>query len=702
MIEPLPFYPRDFFDGGKISLRHFEKPRVSIIIPVYNQLTYTLNCIYSLVQSIEEISYEIILVDDCSTDETAEALSQATNLYYLRNETNQGFLRNINRGLQTSRGEYVLLMNNDILVYPRFLEAMVQTFERDKTVGAVGGMVLYPNLLIHEAGGYFNRHGKATMWGRGESPTDPEFNFVKVVDYCSGCCLLIRRLMPDGELAQLDSVYAPAYYEDSDFCLRLKAHFGLNTVFQPEAKLIHFESVSYSEKRKNLIAVNEQTFLARWHIDFIDWSFERARYFRDALVIMDAEGATFDELFFGQIARIVPHARVFFYDKYAEPLLIKKMQQMGVQVINQRDARSLDYLRTGLELSERILMHVVGKRRKLIRSAWFFKTKFFSKKFRYIRSLNKFGADFKHKTPHIPPKAIRHTKKRLASLGELDYISDGGIYNPGMLSTETGYFGLFRVEANYDAYEGKKFDLPCLPVYFEFNSKLEKTRHIILQPPKYKKQTRVEDFRILRYRDQVLVAHPGMRIDKQRRGFRQYLSVLNLQNQSVDSFRSFESFSKREEKNWGWFTRGDELYMIYSISPWIIYQYDIINDRFTQVIAEEKNRAWPTQNFRSVSSLPIEYEGNYLLFVHGVTADRNYTQSAVIFDKFTLQPLYHTPSPIFQGGMEDGRHRRVFYVTSVVAEENRLLVFYGEGDSHTSVAIIDRNEFNNIIYNHRI
>lgn len=383
----LPFHPRGFFDGENIVLPHFEIPRVSILIPVYNQLDYTLNCLYSLAQSISEVAYEVILIDDCSTDETQHVVSKLSNLCYVRNETNQGFLRNINAGIRKSRGDFVLFLNNDMLFYPQFLEAMVQSFEYDNSVGAVGGMVLHPDLLIHEAGGYFNRYGKATMWGRGESPNNPEFNFVRVVDYCSGCCLLTRRLMPNGQLTELDTIYETAYYEDSDFCLKLKAHFGLKTVYQPEAKLIHYESVSYAGNRPKLIAVNEEKFLSRWKAEFTVWADQREKYYRKALIVVHNFELAISQALLDSLQVYVRQTRVVLLTKSADSHQILKAQQLGIQVIDERHEQAQKFVQSMFDASQEFHFYYVQKKDFRILSFFYLKFRYYKKKLRRLRSL---------------------------------------------------------------------------------------------------------------------------------------------------------------------------------------------------------------------------------------------------------------------------------------------------------------------------
>ena len=84
------FYPIDFFKENTIRFHDTKSPRVSIIIPVFNEVIYTLNCLYSLQENIQDIDYEIIVINDNSTDDTQKFLSQIPNLKIIK-KCKQGY-----------------------------------------------------------------------------------------------------------------------------------------------------------------------------------------------------------------------------------------------------------------------------------------------------------------------------------------------------------------------------------------------------------------------------------------------------------------------------------------------------------------------------------------------------------------------------------------------------------------------------------
>lgn len=220
-----------------------DAPRVSIIIPVYGQHLHTFSCIGSIALHTRDIPYEIIVADDVSPEPAAVALAGVSGIRILRNETNQGFLRNCNRAAQAARGDYLVILNNDTLVTEGWLEALLQPFERDVKTGIVGAKLIYPDGKLQEAGGILWRDGSAWNYGRGDDASKPEYNYLREVDYCSGACLVIARGL-FAELGGFDESFAPAYCEDSDLCLTVRER-GLKVIYQPQAQIVHFEGVSH-------------------------------------------------------------------------------------------------------------------------------------------------------------------------------------------------------------------------------------------------------------------------------------------------------------------------------------------------------------------------------------------------------------------------------------------------------------------------
>ena len=241
-------------------------PRVSVIIPAYNQIDYTLTCLRSLAGSGDRIEFETIVVDDHSNDDTPERLAGIDGLRWHRNERNLGFIGACNAGALLARGEFIVFLNNDTKVKPGWLDALIGTFDSHPRTGLVGAKLIYPDGRLQEAGGLVFSDASGWNVGRFDDPADPRYNTVREVDYCSGAAIALRRELFT-ELGGFDPRYAPAYYEDTDLAMKVRAH-GLKVLYQPRSEVIHFEGISHGTDLGSGIkahqVANQARFLERW------------------------------------------------------------------------------------------------------------------------------------------------------------------------------------------------------------------------------------------------------------------------------------------------------------------------------------------------------------------------------------------------------------------------------------------------------
>lgn len=242
------------------------KPEVSIIIPVYNQFGYTYNCLKAILEHTVGVEYEVIVADDCSTDQVRELERVVTGITVLHNEKNLKFLMNCNQAAQYAKGEYILFLNNDTQVQPNWLRPMVELFEKKKDVGMVGSKLVYPDGCLQEAGGILWKDGSAWNYGHYKNPTGPEYCYVKEADYISGASIMIRASLWK-EIGGFDEEFAPAYYEDTDLAFEVRKH-GYKVFLQPASVVVHFEGVSNgtdtSTGLKNYQIVNHDKFYKKW------------------------------------------------------------------------------------------------------------------------------------------------------------------------------------------------------------------------------------------------------------------------------------------------------------------------------------------------------------------------------------------------------------------------------------------------------
>src|SRR5690606_37770521 len=229
-------------DYQPLQLASVNQPVVSIIVPVYHQFQHTYHCLKSIAALTDKTPYEVIVVDDCSSDETIQMEQIISGIRYHRQTQNGGFIRSCNKGAQLARGEFLLFLNNDTEAQNNCIDALVATFTQRPDAGLVGSQLLYPDGRLQEAGGIVFSDGSGWNYGRLESPDAPEFGHLRAVSYCSGASVMIRRHL-FSELGQFDDRYAPAYYEDTDLAFAVRAA-GLQVYYQPLSRVIHFEGIS--------------------------------------------------------------------------------------------------------------------------------------------------------------------------------------------------------------------------------------------------------------------------------------------------------------------------------------------------------------------------------------------------------------------------------------------------------------------------
>jgi GT2 family glycosyltransferase len=252
--------------AAQLLFAQVEDPEVSIVIPAYGHIDFTLQCLESIAAAQTGVEYEVVIVDDTSEDRTFEILSVVPNLRVIRNEENLGFLASCNRGARESRGRYLLLLNNDTEVSDRWLDDLIETFGTFPDAGMVGAKLVFADGTLQEAGGIVWRDGSAWNYGRNQDADTPACNYVREVDFCSGACLLIDRQYYL-DLGGFDARYSPGYYEDVDLAFRVRAS-GKKVYYQPAARIVHHEYVSSGGDLetgfKRFQDINAARFYERW------------------------------------------------------------------------------------------------------------------------------------------------------------------------------------------------------------------------------------------------------------------------------------------------------------------------------------------------------------------------------------------------------------------------------------------------------
>ncbi|MBX9748529.1 MAG: glycosyltransferase [Roseococcus sp.] len=250
----------------KLSLPQAASPEVSIVIPAHNAFEATYLCIASLIFAFSEASFEVILVDDGSTDMTVQAEMIFEGVRILRHAEPQGFVGACNAGARLARGRFIAFLNNDTEVTSRWLDELLAVFANFDDVGLAGAKLLYPNGRLQEAGGLVWNSGNPWNVGRHGNAADPRYNYLRQVDYLSGAAILIPRPLW-AELGGFAPEFAPGYFEDTDLAMRVR-QAGRKVVYVPSAQVVHFEGqssgTSITTGMKRFQEVNRPKFKRKW------------------------------------------------------------------------------------------------------------------------------------------------------------------------------------------------------------------------------------------------------------------------------------------------------------------------------------------------------------------------------------------------------------------------------------------------------
>jgi GT2 family glycosyltransferase/cytochrome c-type biogenesis protein CcmH/NrfG len=254
--------------GNKIALDYMSKidgKLVSIIIPVYNQLEYTKGCIKSI-RKYTNIPYELIVIDNASTDGTYEYLNSQTDIRLIRNEVNLGFPKAVNQGISIANGNYILIMNNDVVVTRGWLENLISHIDSDKHMGIVAPMSNYASgaQLLKGADKLYSNEDELQKFAEYIYRVNMGRRFE--IPHVTGLCMLIKREVID-KIGGFDERFSPGNFEDDDFCLRAKLA-GFKIAIAEDVFIHHFGSKSFTaegvEKFKEILERNRKLFIEKW------------------------------------------------------------------------------------------------------------------------------------------------------------------------------------------------------------------------------------------------------------------------------------------------------------------------------------------------------------------------------------------------------------------------------------------------------
>ena len=225
------------------SGRTFQRwPLVSLIILNWNGLTHLKTCLPSIL-STDYPDYEVILVDNGSTDGSVDYVAQNFDVQVLPQERNLGFAGGNNVGLKAARGEIRVLLNNDITVRPMWLRELASAMLCDLQVGIAGCKILFPDEKTIQHAGATLTFPLAYSHHYGYQEEDKgQFDELRQVDYVTGAAFAVKAEVLDS-VGYLDEGFFPIYYEESDYCARARQR-GYKVLYVPDSVVIHHESAT--------------------------------------------------------------------------------------------------------------------------------------------------------------------------------------------------------------------------------------------------------------------------------------------------------------------------------------------------------------------------------------------------------------------------------------------------------------------------
>lgn len=249
-----------------IEFPHYERPTVSLLIPLFARADLTHACLCSIRDSTSRVAYEVILIDDDADAQTRALLDGVRGAKILRNDSNLGYLRSINRGGAVARGEWLVIFNNDTEVTPGWLSAMLDCAESAPDIGVVTPKFVYPDGRLNEAGGIIWRDGTGLNFGRGDNPERFQYEYRRETDYGSAAALMVSaELWRDA--GGFDERFMPMFYEDADLCFEARER-GLRVVYEPKALVVHIEGATtgtdLTSGHKRFQEENRPKFVAKW------------------------------------------------------------------------------------------------------------------------------------------------------------------------------------------------------------------------------------------------------------------------------------------------------------------------------------------------------------------------------------------------------------------------------------------------------
>jgi len=237
------------------------RPPMSVVIPVCNQLDFTRRCLDTLTAGSRS-DMEIMVVDNGSSDGSTEYLTDRGDVTVIRNETNLGFAAAVNQGLREARGQFLLVLNNDVVVPERMIERLLDTADSNRQYGLIGAVTNWAAPSQQVEAGYEDLSGLESF---AEQRWTEYGDTLRHAEMLIGFCMLIRRDVID-TIGLFDEAYGVGNFEDNDLSLRASLA-GFKLGIADGVYLHHFGGRTFAGEGFDygaLMQENHRRFLAKW------------------------------------------------------------------------------------------------------------------------------------------------------------------------------------------------------------------------------------------------------------------------------------------------------------------------------------------------------------------------------------------------------------------------------------------------------
>lgn len=233
--------------------------KIYIVLINYNRYKDTIECINSIKKNEKGIEYEIVVVDNKSTNESVEKLKQIQDIHLILSENNKGFSYGNNLGIKyaiENGANYILLLNNDTIIEKNSISILYNEMTKHEDVGIMSARVMYYDApdRINCIGGHIDWYkGIAVLknWNTVYEPSNKKFDYTQFI---TGCCMLIKKDVID-KVGYLPEEYF-MYFEDVDYCVDIQNH-GYKIGVCYDSIIYHKESASSGG--------SESSFTIKWN-----------------------------------------------------------------------------------------------------------------------------------------------------------------------------------------------------------------------------------------------------------------------------------------------------------------------------------------------------------------------------------------------------------------------------------------------------